>query len=263
MRGQTPDVQTVLRRAVAANAEDFRLQVNYNCTVAERHGAGPVMTYEQVMVHGSPYRRLIAVDGRPISNENQKREAQRFRNEIMRRDYESTGDGADRITKYQQRREQTRIMLSQIVKAFEFSFIGIEPLRGHTAYVLCAKARPGYDPPDKRARVLTGMRGRLWIEDRGYHWAKVEAEVIKPIAFYGFLGNVKPGTRFDLDQIPVGPDVWQPSHFRMTVDARILGIFRYGLAEEETYTDYRPADADAAAAPGKEPPADRNAASLR
>lgn len=245
-------MQCILRRAAAANETDFRVQVNYNCTVTERHRDGPVMTYEHVMVHGSPHRRLIAVDGRPIADTDQKREDHRFRNEIMRREHESARDRTDRITKYHQQREQTHVMLSQILQAFEFSFMGTETLRGHTAYVLNATARPGYHPPDNRARVLTGMRGRVWIEDRGYHWLKVEAEVIKPVDFYGVLGHVKPGTRFDLEQIPVGPDVWQPSLFRMTLDATIIGIFRYRLAEEATYTDYRPADPDAASVPGKE-----------
>ncbi len=74
---------------------------------------------------------------------------------------------------------------------------------GHPTYVLDALPRPGYQPPNRTARILTGMHGRLWIEKKGFHWVKGEAEVLKPVSIFGFFAKVLPGTRMDLEMIPV------------------------------------------------------------
>jgi hypothetical protein len=109
--------------------------------------------------------------------------------------------------------------------------------------MLEATPRPGYQPPNQRARVLTGMRGKLWVARDGYHWVKVQAEVVQPVYFEGFLARVGPGTRFELEKAPVANGVWLPKRFSMTVDARILGLFSHNSQEEETFGNYTRAGA--------------------
>ena len=49
---------------------------------------------------------------------------------------------------------------------------------------MCRKSRD--------AKVLTGMRGRLWVDKRTFRRAKVQAEVIKPISFTGSWPRLRP-----------------------------------------------------------------------
>jgi hypothetical protein len=41
--------------------------------------------------------------------------------------------------------------------------------------------------------VLTGMEGKLWIDEKTFQWVKVEATVIRPVSIEGFLAEVEPG----------------------------------------------------------------------
>ncbi len=142
-------------------------------------------------------------------------------------------------------------MLSQLTVAFNFRLIGVQQLRGRDVYVLDATRRPGYRPVNSKAKVLTGMRGKLWIDTQTYHWVRVEAVVVDPVYFEGFFARVDPGTRFILDKAPAGPDVWLPTHFAMHVNSKILGVFGHNSSEEDTYSHYRRGSPAASASRGR------------
>ena len=85
--------------------------------------------------------------------------------------------------------------MREMARAFDFHLAGEENIRGRSCWILDANPKPGYKPSDRDARVLIGMIGRLWIDKRGYRWVHTQAEVVKPVSFYGFLAKVGPGTR--------------------------------------------------------------------
>ena len=68
--------------------------------------------------------------------------------------------------------------MEQLTKAFNFTLEGEQKLGPYDVYVLKATRRPGYVPPNRETRVLTGMEGRLWVDKKSYQWVKVEAHVI-------------------------------------------------------------------------------------
>jgi hypothetical protein len=122
--------------------------------------------------------------------------------------------------------------------AFDFKVAGEERLEGHNVYVLEATPRPGYQPNSRETKVLTGMRGRLWIDKDDYQWVKVEAEVVKPVWFGWFIAKVIPGTSFVVDQAHVMKGLWLPRHFRVEVKAKLLWA-RKTYIHDETYRDYQ------------------------
>ncbi|HLY20412.1 MAG TPA: hypothetical protein VKR61_24465 [Bryobacteraceae bacterium] len=85
------------------------------------------------------------------------------------------------------------------------------------------------------------MRGKMWIDEQQYQWVKVQAEVFRPVTFGLFVAQVEPGTEFALEQKPVAPNLWLPSHFSMQVKARVLRYWSHNSADDETYWDYKPA----------------------
>jgi hypothetical protein len=48
---------------------------------------------------------------------------------------------------------------------------------------------------------------------------------------------VLPGTRFELEKMPVANGIWQPKHFAMKSSAEFLFLFRLHTQETETYFD--------------------------
>jgi len=130
--------------------------------------------------------------------------------------------------------------MSEMAKAFQYKLLGNETLNGHKCYVIEATPKPGYAPPNRETKVLTGMRGKMWIDAAEFQWVKVHAEVFRPVAFGLFIARVHPGTEFTLENGPVGNGLWLPSHFSTTVKSTIMGVFSHNSSDDEVYSDYRP-----------------------
>src|SRR5689334_13533929 len=119
--------------------------------------------------------------------------------------------------------------------ALDFQLAGEETVHGYDCCVLDATPKRGYQSNDRETKVLTGMRGRLWVDKNQYQWVKVKAEVIKPVSLFGFFAKVGPGTRFQLEQAPVTNNLWLPSHFSMRVNASAFGFINENSSDDETY----------------------------
>jgi hypothetical protein len=89
------------------------------------------------------------------------------------------------------------------------------------------------------AKVLTGMEGTLWIDEKTFQWVKVEASVIRPVSIAGFLAQVEPGTHFELEKMSVAEGVWLPRHFSMKSQAKVLFFFTRKSQADETYYGYQ------------------------
>ncbi len=235
---EAPDVETIIQKSVAANQRDFNADPEFDYKERDRTPNGS-KTYQVTMIEGSPYQRLIAVNGRPLSKSQAAQEEQKQKQAIAQRRAESPSQRQQRIAKYQKDRERDHAMMEQLTKAFDFTLVGQHKLRGFNTYVLKATPRPGYNPPNMETQVLTGMEGTLWIDQKTYQWVKVTARVIHPVSIEGFLARVEPGTAFELEKSPVEDDIWLATHFSMKSKAKVLFLINRSSQEDETYFDYK------------------------
>lgn len=232
------DVETIIQRSVEANAADWKAAPDYDYIERDRQQAGGTKTYEELMILGSPYERLIAVNGKPLSPEQQAQEQQKLEATVVDRQKESPQGRRQRIAKYEKEREGDDLMMEQLTKALDFKLVGEQRLGAQDVYVLKATPRPGYKPPNAEAKVLTGMEGKLWIDKQTFQWVKVEATVIHPVSIGGFLAEVEPGTRFELEKMSLADNIWLPKHFAMKSQAKILFLFTRKSQADETYSGY-------------------------
>ena len=241
-----PPAAEIVRKSVVVNTSDWRAQPAYafrehdiksKIDASGHPHVEQAKTYDVSMIEGSPYNRLLALNNEPLSPAQQHAEQVKLERETRRRENESSGDKNDRVAKYREERSEEHTLMQQMADAFTFTLAGEERLEGVDCYVLDANPKPGYRPPLQKARVLTGMKGRLWIDKAHFHWVKVQAEVTSPVEFGLFIAKVKPGTRFELEQAPVG-NVWLPKRFTETVNASVLGFYGMRTKEQEDYSDY-------------------------
>lgn len=230
-----------MRRSVAANERDWQAEPSFSHQerdIEKKDGETIDHTYQVVMLDGTPYERLIAENGRPLSPPRERQEERKEAQERALRRAESPGERRKRIAKYVGERERDHLLMSQMAVAFTFHLLGEENVAGRPAYVLRADPKPGYRPINRQTKVLTGMRGKMWIDKQQFHWAKVEAEVIHPVTFAGFFAKVGPGTRFELEMEPVAGPVWQPKRFEVHVAASVL-FWQRDSTSIDTFRDYR------------------------
>jgi hypothetical protein len=232
------DADTIIRRSVEANAADWKAAPEYDYFERDAKPGGGARTYEELMILGSPYERLTAVNGKLLSPEQQAQEQQKLQATIDARRSESQAERAERIEKYEKERNHNHLMMDQLTKALDFKLLGEQLLGRNKVFVLKAIPRAGYEPPNYEARVLTGMEGKLWIDEKTFHWVKVEAMVIRPVSIGGFLAQVEPGTRFELEKMPVAEGIWLPRHFAMKSQAKVLFFFPRKSQADETYYGY-------------------------
>ncbi len=238
-----PNVADILRKSVQANEVDWKAAPDYDYFERDLT-EGESKTYHVTMIGGSPYQELVSINGKPLPPQDQKREQRELEAVISQRRSESVRDRTERVAKYERDRRRDRLLMQELTRAFDFSWLGEGRLGQRAVYLLQARPRAGYRPPNAETEVLTGMQGTLWIDKETYQWVKVEAEVVRPVTIEGFLASVQPGTRFVLEKMPVANQIWLPRHFAMKASARILFLFHRRTQEDETYFSYRRATAD-------------------
>lgn len=205
--------------------------------IDNKDGVTTSKTYKVCMIAGSPYSRLIGIEGEPLSPGEQAQESEKLREVIADRANESPEEHAHRVAEYQKDRDRMFALLSEMAEAFDFRQVGQEKLYGHEVYVLEATPRPGYEPKSHETKILTGMTGKLWIDKDTNRWVRVEAVAIKPVWMGWFIAKVLPGTRFSLEQSPATNSLWLPEHFSVEVKAKILW-WQKSYSHSETYSDY-------------------------
>jgi len=232
------DVTEIIQKSIEANDRDWKANPQFDNFETDRIGQGS-KTYDVTMLFGSPYERLVAVDGKELPGDQKAAQQKKFEQVLSQRKAESAEQRSRRIAKYEADRRRDHVMLEQLVSAFNFTLQGEQQLGQYSVYVLKATPRPGYRPPNRDSRVLPGMEGTMWIDKSSFQWVKVEAHVIHPVEIEGFVAKVEPGTRFELEQMPVEGDIWLPKHYLMTANAKLLGIISHHSQEDDTYFNYK------------------------
>ncbi|MFY9844018.1 MAG: hypothetical protein WCD02_03420 [Terriglobales bacterium] len=245
------DVDAIIRRSVEANALDWKTAPDYDYFERDAQQGGGTKTYEELMILGSPHEKLVAVNGKPLSREQQAQEQRKLRDAIVDRQRESQRERGGRIAKYEKGRKRDHLMMEQLSKALDFRLLGEQTLGPYKVYVLKATPHSGYKPPNYETEVLTGMEGELWIDEKTFQWVKVEATVIRPVSIGGFLAEVEPGTCFELEKTSMEGRIWVPKHFAIKSQAKVLFFFTRKSQADETYYGYYKAAPVQAGVPDK------------
>jgi hypothetical protein len=232
--------EQIVAKSAAVIQADFKMYPNYSHTERDRE-QGSDKTYRVLMIEGSPYQKLIAVNGKPLPEDQQRQEETKLKQEIAKRKAENPDERRKRIASYERDRKRDNTMIQQLTAAFQFEFIKKAKLDSFDVYVLKATPKPGYNPPNLDSQVLPGMQGTMWIDQKTFQWVKVTAHVIHPVSIMGFLAQVQPGTRFELEKRPISGKFWAPSHFSMRANSKILGMFSHSTWQDQTFSNYQPA----------------------
>ncbi len=237
-----PSAEEIVRRSVENNDRNWEVAPQYTYLerdVVTKNGKHTVRSYQDLMMDGWPYQKLVAENDRPLSPARARAEEQKLQREIVRRRHDPAAEREQHIQAYLRQRRQDHELMQQMLKAFDYKLRGEEVVNGRRCYVLDGAPRPDYRPINRDTEVLKGMRGRLWVDTEQYQWVKVHAEVFRPVAFGLFIARVQPGTEFTLEQGPVAGGIWLPTHFDQEVRARVFFFWAHNLSDDETYWGYQ------------------------
>ena len=242
------DAREIVRRSVNVGDENLKAARNY--TYRERSqqltldGSGRVTKTESetrdiTVLEGSPYRRLIARDDKPLPPKDERKEEEKLRRITAERSKETPEQRERRIAEYDRKREQDRDSVREIVDAFDFRISGEDHREGRDQYVIEGVPHPGYKPRTRNATFFPKVKGKIWIDKQDYHWARVEAEVIDTISFGAFLVRLAKGAHLEADQTRVNGEVWLPKRLEAEASARVALVKKFHGRLEITYSDYK------------------------
>src|ERR1700737_1398668 len=202
---QQPDAREIIRRSVAASEHNWKIARNYTflqrteeCQInsAGQVKSKQVKTHDVTLLEGSPYFRLTERDDHPLPPAEENKEQEKLNKSIAGRLKETPAQRERRIHEYEQRRERQRADVAEVPEAFDFRIVGEERVEGRDTWVVDATPRRDYHPRTRDTKILSHVKGRLWIDRQTFQWVKLEAEVIDPVSGGFFLGRPHPGTPF-------------------------------------------------------------------
>lgn len=190
--------------------------------------------YQPYLVQGKVFSRLISKNGKPLTAEEQKKEAERekrFRESLNKpKKAEARKDDDD----------DDDIDLDEgLIARYNFAVIRVEPVGDRQAYLLTFLPRAGVKLPEKKRmdRILNHLEGRVWIDTQNYALLKVDMHLTEPTTLMAGLGNVR-SLDFLIELIQVAPDVFAPKEMAISFEGRQL--FKSLRVKQKSYfTDYR------------------------
>jgi hypothetical protein len=235
------DARDVIRRAVEADEQNWQAARHY--TFSERVDSRyldsqgrlksqDIKGHDVLLLDGSPYRRLVSRDDRPLPPTDERKEQEKLDRSIAARLRETAVQRAQRMTEYIRRPEWEREAWHELPAAFDFRWCAEEVLDGRRLYVIEASPRQGYRPGSRTGKVLARLKARFWIDKQDYHIVKAEAEVMETISVGLFLVRVAKGSHAILVQTRVNDDVWMPHEVQAFGSARV-GLLKVLRIEHE------------------------------
>jgi hypothetical protein len=196
-------------------------------------------TFDIIPLGGEPYRRLIREDGSPLSEQDARREQEKFENTARERARESAEQRGEQLRKYEEKLQARREMFDELPKALTYRVVGEDVIDGHAVWVIEAEPRPGYEPRSLRTRFLTKMRGRVYIAKQQQRMIKVEMVTTGPVSFGWFLAKMAPGTRIVLEQMQLPEGIFVMKRFQINYDVKVALLKQIRGETEHRMWDYR------------------------
>jgi hypothetical protein len=184
---------------------------------------------------------LVAVDGRPLTAQQQQTELNRL--------YGLAGN-PDALRKKRARESQdeehTLRILRALPDAFRYEYDGVETgtqtVGGEGAQLVRLKfaPNPSYAPPSRVEQVLEGMRGSLLIDVTQHRIACIEGTLFKEVSFgWGIIGRLDQGGHFHVEQANVGDDSWEITEMNLNVTGKLLLFKNLNIASKEVFGDFQ------------------------
>ncbi|MEO5936394.1 MAG: hypothetical protein ABIP81_04190 [Terriglobales bacterium] len=188
---------------------------------------------QPVLIQGKVYSRLVAKNGKPLSAEDQKKEAARekkFREALAKpKKTDRKADNDDDDVE----------LNAELIARYHFTVIKREPVGDRPAYMLTFLPKTGVKLPEKKRmdRLLNRLEGRVWIDSENYSLLKVDMHLTEPTTLMAGLGSVR-SLDFLIEMMQVAPDVLQPKEVMTAFEGRQL--FKSMRVKQRGYfTDYR------------------------
>jgi hypothetical protein len=233
-QGSDPNALAIVRGAVASQMQADR-DDHSNWIYRDHDVSGRDLVS---MCVGSPQgelRRIIEINGKPVTADEAQRETQRIAEYV--RDPDAQARNHKNIAHDD---EQATELLKMLPDAFLWTIVS----DNSTDSTLSFSPNPKFDPPDMEARVMGAMAGTMVVMHNGHHIRTFRGSLTENILIgYGLIGRLYKGGTFDIERREIGLGLWEITETHVHIGGHVLFFKTIGQQEDEVKTDWKPSPA--------------------
>jgi hypothetical protein len=227
-----PPAEQLIRAAIAARkAQDDRGwkftfredQENYQIDKNGKLLPSNTHTFDNIMLEGENYRKLILIDGKPLDSKTQKKVDQ----DLEKARAERRGHKMGTIT-----RSVSLADLEHLEKLFDNKVTGSETVLGREAWRVESEPKTGYKPESKQESEALATRRVTWFDK------EEGVELKEHIVFLRATNGFQPGSEFDTEYNKFS-DAWLVERFTMRIDFKALAVIHAKAETRYRYYDYK------------------------
>jgi hypothetical protein len=187
-------------------------------------------------------RRLLAVDGKPLTGSAENSELNRIANVVNHPDdFRREGIAL--------KEDETRLanVIKQVPKLYVFKLNGLHGECSEVAF----EPNPQFQEQTFQDRILHAMSGVLYIHQGNNRLCGLDAHLNHTVEFgFGLLGKVNAQSSFSVRRQQIVPGQWKNVKINVHVDGRILLLKSVARDEDATHDEFKvvPQDLTPAAA---------------
>ena len=247
-----PDTRAFLEEVRRNLASDETLLENYtfNEEYVERRldSGGGLKKVKQELFQvypsvepGKVYRRLVAVDGRKLSEEELAEQDKKHEAKSERRLSRHAGeDEEERRARLEGDTEKERDVVDEVFRMDDIRIAGRELVDGRPTIVVTFTPRPDYKPVTKGAKVIQKLDGRAWIDEEDKQLVRLEGRLLENVGVGpAKLARLQKGATAWFQRRKVNDEIWLPSEARFTGAAKVFLVFGGRMELQSRYSDYK------------------------
>jgi hypothetical protein len=238
---QTPDselpqdanqlARTVLENEVLQQDRDHALWT-YRLVRQEN---GAVKTYRACQTDEGEIRRLIAINGEPLTPAGQEAEDRRV---------EALAHHPDHIREAQRKQQEdaakARKLMNILPDAFVFRYEDSKPDPANPLVRLRFRPNPVFHPSGEAEVVFHHMEGEMIVDVKQKRLKELRGKLTSEVKFFGgIFGHLDRGGTFFVTQEDLGDGRWEMAELNVQMDGKALFFKTIAVRQKEAYSDYQ------------------------
>ena len=261
---QLPDLKALFKEIEENQKAIDKIKENYAGTRSEEETeydkTGKVSKREQkeysfFYLKGHEISTLTKKDGKPLGDEEQKKETEKTRKEIeetQKREAKKEAKEEKAKEEGKQKHDDDDVNIETFLRAAQFVNPRRERFRGQDVLVFDFEPNPEYKPRKLGDKIVHELAGVVWIDEKAHDVARLEAYFVGDFRFGGgLIANLQKGTSFVFEQAYVNNEVWLPTYEEAHVGVRVLLVKAFKVNAVTRYSDYKRFNVESIATLGK------------
>jgi hypothetical protein len=247
---QLPDLKALFKQIDDNQKAIDKILENYagtrNEEETEYDNAGQVKKkevkeYSFFYMYGDEISTLVKKDGKPLSDDEQKKENEKAQKEIVEvQKNHDKKDAKEAKAEEQGKKNDDDPDIETFLRACQFVNPRRERFRGQDVLVFDFEPNPEFKPHKMGEDIVHKLAGVIWIDEKALDVVRLEAYFVGDFKIAGgVLANLQKGTSFIFEQAFTNNEVWLPTYLEAHVGVRLLLVKGLKVNMVTRYSDYK------------------------